>query len=346
MFGVTNNGNGHNGALNGQSGNGHTPSRRIWAIAGGKGGTGKSVMAANLGLGIATLGYRVILVDGDLGGANLHTCLNIRRPAYSLSDFLSNKVPNLEDVLLDTPNKNLKLISGGGEMIGVANLPYQRKMKLLRHLGKLVADFILVDLGAGTAYNTLDFFTMSNQGVLVSNPEPNAKLDAYSFLKNVVYRKLLNLTKRNAAVKNIVETMSLPAQDRVFSVKKVLEAVRAEDATMADQMEKVLYDFRPMLVMNKIRRRSQVSEGQVIVQLAREYLTVAVHYAGHVEEDAKVQNAQERMMPFLMEYPKCQASKDVYRLLSNLGIQPNNGTDINSLRRFRKEMKAEASHWR
>jgi flagellar biosynthesis protein FlhG len=346
-----NNNNGQNGSQNGNGSNGtngsngQLGSRKIWAVAGGKGGSGKSVMTSNIGVGLAMLGYRVILVDGDLGGANLHTCLNIRRPAYSLSDFLSNRVPTLEDVLLDTPNHNLKLISGGGEMIGMANLQYQRKMKLLRHLGKLSADYILVDLGAGTSYNTLDFFAMASQGMIVCNPEPNAKLDAYSFLKNVVFRKMVNHVRGQAEIKKIVESMSVPDEHQIFSGKTIIQMVRRNWPDIATSMEHMLENFSPYLIMNKIRRRSQISEAHSILSLAKEFLGISMRYLGHVEVDSKVQDASERIMPFLLEFPKCQAAKDVHQLITNLGVHASNGTNAPTLRRFRKDMKVESKHW-
>ncbi len=65
--------------------------KRVWTFAGGKGGTGKTVMTANIGVALATMGYHVILVDADLGGANLHTILNIKYPSITLSDFINRR---------------------------------------------------------------------------------------------------------------------------------------------------------------------------------------------------------------------------------------------------------------
>ena len=78
-------------------------------------------------------------------------------------------------------------------MIGLANLPYMVKEKLLRYIVNLDADFVLIDLGAGTTFNTLDFFTLSDAGLIVCSSEPHARVDAYGFIKNTVYRKLRRL---------------------------------------------------------------------------------------------------------------------------------------------------------
>jgi len=124
--------------------------RKVWTIAGGKGGTGKTAMTANIGVALATMGYHVILMDADLGGANLHTILNIKRPKLSLSDFINRRVESLNEIMLNTPSENLRLISGGSDMVGLANIPYASKLRLQRHMEQLEADFIIVDVGAGT----------------------------------------------------------------------------------------------------------------------------------------------------------------------------------------------------
>ncbi len=146
--------------------------KKVWAVAGGKGGTGKTLLTSNLGVGLAILGYKVILIDGDLGGADLHLSFGMPVPKRNLNDFLSGRIASLDEVILPTRSANLSIICGGSELIGLANLPYQRKEKLKRHINRLYADFILVDCEAGTAYNTLDFFVISNEGIVVCNPEP------------------------------------------------------------------------------------------------------------------------------------------------------------------------------
>ena len=80
--------------------------KRTWAVAGGKGGTGKTVITCNLGVGLAILGYKVILIDGDLGGADLHLSFGMPVPKTNLNDFLSGRVSSLNDVLLPTPSAN------------------------------------------------------------------------------------------------------------------------------------------------------------------------------------------------------------------------------------------------
>ena len=76
---------------------------KLWSIGGGKGGIGKSLITLGLGVALARLGNRIILVDGDLGGANLHTLMGVRYPHVTLEHFLTKKVAQLEDTIIETP---------------------------------------------------------------------------------------------------------------------------------------------------------------------------------------------------------------------------------------------------
>ena len=86
--------------------------QRVIAIGGGKGGIGKSLIAANMGVHLVRNGKRAVLVDADLGGANLHTCIGIKPPEITLSDFVNRKVDVLEDVVSETGIPGLGLVSG------------------------------------------------------------------------------------------------------------------------------------------------------------------------------------------------------------------------------------------
>ena len=113
------------------------PVPRIVAVGGGKGGVGKSTVAANLALAIGRLGHRVALVDADLGAANLHTMLGALHPASTLSDFLDQTVDSLDAVRLNV-GPNVDLIPGSSRP-GSANLPASQKVRLIRAIARTPA---------------------------------------------------------------------------------------------------------------------------------------------------------------------------------------------------------------
>ena len=85
---------------------------KIWAVGGGKGGVGKSVISTLLAFWLARKGKQTVLVDTDLGGANLHTLMGIKTPARTINDFVTKKYATLEEICLPTEWENLRLISG------------------------------------------------------------------------------------------------------------------------------------------------------------------------------------------------------------------------------------------
>src|SRR5262245_28766745 len=99
----------------------------VWALGGGKGGVGKSVITANLAIALARRGQRCVVVDADLGGGNLHTIFGVRKPHRTLSDFLSREVSELSEVLCDTTIPNLSLVSGARAFLAMANPKHSQK---------------------------------------------------------------------------------------------------------------------------------------------------------------------------------------------------------------------------
>ncbi|MFC1692291.1 MinD/ParA family protein [Candidatus Latescibacterota bacterium] len=320
--------------------------KKVWTFAGGKGGTGKTAMTANIGIALATMGYHVILVDADLGGANLHTILNIKRPKATLSDFINRRINNLSDIMLNTPSENLRLISGGSDMVGLANIPFQSKVRFQRHLEQLEADYILLDLGAGTNYNTLDFFVLSNEGFVICNPEPTAKINAYTFLKSVVYRLIEREFKRGTHIKEVIIKQGRNNKGGSIPIPELLERVNDTDSDSSIKISRMLSQFQPKLIMNRLRRFSQEREGFQLAELTTKYLGISLEYLGMVRDDSHVVDSSELMMPFVLQFPGCGASKDIYNLLGKLGIEDKLGRfAVKRSKKLSRYIKSERQYW-
>ena len=147
----------------------------IIPVASGKGGVGKTLLVSNLGVSLARRGKTVILVDLDLGSSNLHTLLGIKNRYPGIGSFIYKHESSLESLLVETGMPQLYLIPGDSLFPGTANLQYFMKLRIMKELSRLVADYVLLDLGAGSAYNTVDFFINTHNGLNVNPPQKTAQ---------------------------------------------------------------------------------------------------------------------------------------------------------------------------
>lgn len=284
---------------------------RIIAVGGGKGGAGKTVFSTNLAVALAERGHRVLIVDADLGGANVHTVLGVPPPSATLSDFLTQG-KSLDDVAVRTPFANLMLLSGALDDIDAANPAYQQKMRLLRHLHTFDTDFIVLDLGAGTAFNIVDFFLIADLRVLVVRPEPTSVENAYRFLKAGFLRRLKNVG-RAYGISEIVEAATRPrGGERLSTPADVMRAIYERDPEVAREVEARMQSFTPHLVVN------DVTEGTDDEYLAedmasgcRRFFGIPLEVLGTVPEDANVPRSVRSREPLLRMAPSSKASRAI-----------------------------------
>jgi flagellar biosynthesis protein FlhG len=156
----------------------------VIAVTSGKGGVGKSNVAANLAISLAQSSARVALLDMDLGLANAHVLLGMR-PQTTLGDVISGR-KSISDVAAAGPG-NITLVPGGVGDEDIANLPSPARQRLLNSLKGLCVsyDYVIIDTAAGLSRNTLSFATAADSVIVVTTPEPTALLDAYAMFKSL-----------------------------------------------------------------------------------------------------------------------------------------------------------------
>ena len=182
---------------------------KIYPIGGGKGGVGKSFISASLGALIASHGKKVALIDLDLGASNLHTFLGLPAPENGLNRYLSRTTQQLESAAIPTHVSNLSFISSCHCSMEIANLFYAQKIKLINAIKKLPFDYVFMDLGAGTNFNTLDFFLTGSKGIFICTPEPTSIENAFRFIKAVYLRRLKQIIKKVAVGRRILPKAEL-----------------------------------------------------------------------------------------------------------------------------------------
>ncbi len=284
---------------------------RIIAIGSGKGGVGKSLLAANLGIYLAQLGKKVVLIDADLGGANLHTFVGVERPQVTLGDFFDKRVARIEDCVLETSVKGLGLVSGEGDPLWAANPRPATKNRLVNQVREIDVDYVIVDLPPGSGFIALDFFLVAHVGLLVVVPEPTSVENTFRFIKSAFLRRLRD-----------VRGLELPT-DRTFesgipAPLDILEAVQKSDAQKAERVLEEMQRFRPRLVVNQTRTRADLDLGMQLRSAGRRRLGLHLDYLGHLESDDAVWLAVRKRRPLVVEHPESKVAKNIERIVRKL----------------------------
>ena len=291
--------------------------KRIWAIGGGKGGTGKSFVAANLGLHLASLDREVVLIDADLGAPNLHTLLGIKPSHPDLGDFLTGAVPTLEAAAVETPFRNLRLVKGTENILFVANLAHYRKLRLLRQIRQLATSNVILDLGTGSSFNTLDFFLSANPGVVVTTPEPTAIENTYLFLKSCIMR-VLKLYMDHYKIRDLHQKMLDQIEKNSQSLYGFFKSLMETDRSYGTILYRALRGFRPCLVMNRTRGEEDVLLGRSVADVARKYLLIDMKYLGAIPYDEDVPASLRGLRPYYAEHRGSPAARAIRQMSEEL----------------------------
>lgn len=292
---------------------------KVWAVGGGKGGVGKTVFSVNLSVAMARRGERVVLVDADLGGANCHTVLGISNPQHTLADFLAKKVSRLDEVLAPTATPNLWLASGSRALLEMANPRHVQKLKLLRHIRQLDVDHVLLDLGAGSAFNVLDFFLAADERIVVVAPEPTSIENAYHFLKSAFYRSLRDTAKkdqRSGLIKSLLEERM---KRGIRSPRALIQAVTEVDPEAGAILTERVSAFHAHLIVNQARRAEHQRLGTEMQLACQEYFGAKfTHLATLPREDEVLDAIAERTAVFERS-PNADFSRAIRSLAEKLG---------------------------
>ncbi|MBC7974128.1 MAG: P-loop NTPase [Myxococcales bacterium] len=224
-------------------------SPRIVAVAGGKGGVGKSTVAVNLALAMARIGHRVTLVDADLGSANLHTMLGVLNPTSGLADFLDHRVDTLDALKTCVIAPTFTLVPGTSRP-GAANLERTEKRRLIDAICQIDADCVILDVGAGASFNVVDLVAVADHKLFVLTPQLPSLHNAYALLKACVHRVIRRLAM-NEVERGLVDA-ALGQETRSRTMVQLLEVVRPLDPVLANRIVEGLLHFGVAIVANQV----------------------------------------------------------------------------------------------
>lgn len=291
--------------------------KEIWSIGGGKGGIGKSFLISSMANYLARQGRRVILVDADLGAANLHTFLGMGKPEQNLSDFFESKVP-LASLLVKTGIDNLQLLAGSLHSMVPENIKYAQKLKFFRHIKKLEADFVLIDLGAGVHFNTIDTFLLGDRKIVVIVPEITAIENMYGFIKIVFFRHIMNTLSRNGFKDEFSEAWDLRQANDITTLKAFVAYLKSRSASMGCIIDRELSGFRVDIVLNQIKLKREKRIGNSVKSICLKYFGLDARYAGFVENDEFITSSLNNRQPYMQTYPESTCAREVAAIVDNL----------------------------
>ena len=285
---------------------------KLISVGSGKGGVGKSFVTANIATLLAKSGKSVTLVDLDTGGANANIMFGLMKTPYTLTDFLNGNINTLQDIAHPIDGVyGLKIISGTGETLQSANMPWATKQKLLSHLRKLDSDYVIIDVGAGTSLNVLDFFNAADIHLCVATNEPTAVLDLYRFIKLAALRRSLSAFLAHDQVTQILAKQNFKSIDEIFNYAGSIKAGAREKA------ESAISGFNPRLVINMAQ--SERAGNLIRLQnLLHEYLGNKIPIVGSIPLNDEVRNSIRRYQPIVNMRPNHEVSLALNAISENL----------------------------
>ncbi len=279
------------------------PKSHIIAVGGGKGGVGKSFVSSSLALFLSQMGYKTILIDLDIGAANLHTYLGLNTPENGINQFLSTPHMKLMQSKMDTNFKNLELISCASDALETPCLSESGRSRLMSSIYNLEADYVILDLSAGTQTSTLDFFLMATQHIVVFTPEPVSVENTYRFIKSAFYRRIKRFEFQLNLESEISMIMGKKDEYGVRTPGDLIHYLCKHNPEKGSELEKLMSQFKINIILNQGRSQKDLELAPSLESVCRKYFGISCELLGQVEYDNAVWQSLRRRKHLLVDCP-------------------------------------------
>ncbi|MDX9959532.1 MAG: MinD/ParA family protein [Clostridia bacterium] len=244
---------------------------RVITVASGKGGVGKTNMSVNMAIAYARLGKRVIIMDADLGLANVNILLDII-PKFNLYHVI-RKQKTMREIMVDT-QYGIQMIAGASGFSKIANLNEEERQSFISELYTLSnADIIIIDTSAGVSSNVLSFIAAADDAIIITTPEPTAITDAYGIIK-IIATEVENL---NIGLKLVVNRVK-----NVTEGRKVAERI----INISGQFLNLKVEYLGCVYEDPIVQSSVLKQRPFMVQDPKSKAAISVqHLVGRIEKN-------------------------------------------------------------
>ncbi|HEX2921858.1 MAG TPA: P-loop NTPase [Bacteroidales bacterium] len=281
-------------------------------IASGKGGVGKSIVAANLAVALANSGHSVVAIDLDLGGSNLYSYLGLDNIYAGIGDYLMTRKGKLVDYPVKTNIPNLQYLAADHRVPFLANITYAQKVKLVNEIKKIPADYVVLDLGAGTTFNTLDYFDFATNGLVVTTFEKPAILNTLSFIKNFIHRIALKEIKQNSTINaDINKAYKNLTGDDLLTIDEIIGIVNKVDPPLASKILTLTRSYQPRIIFNRGSHPDQLEVCNHLQASIKKYLSIDLCFFGFLFEEDTFELSSIQGTNLMKRYPESILSKGI-----------------------------------
>lgn len=278
----------------------------IIAVASGKGGVGKSFFSSNISMSLKTAGNNTLLVDADLGGANLHDFVGLKVPGKGLYEFLKEKA-DIDSVIAQSP-AGIDFVGGSSDVLGMAHITNFEKLKVLNRLKKLNYKYILLDLGAGTSFNMIDFFNFADKKIMIMNSEPTSLENSYGFLKVALYRKIELYLRKDTKYNDICNKLRSKSMN-FPNIGTIMAALDEIDDTGSSEIKEIVDGYKIGSVLNMVRTRKELNVFYGFESVTKKYLGIDIEKLGFMPYDISVSESIKLMKPYYINNMKSDVAK-------------------------------------
>jgi len=278
----------------------HVMAAKIWVTGAGKGGVGKTFVSSSLGITLSKLNNRVLLIDFDLSGGNLHTTFGENPSNKNLANYFHDKA-QLKDLFHATQIPKLFLIQGFWDSWAPTHLSIEQVRQFIQDCRELPFDYVLFDLGPGPSLAHLELFFQADERILISNSEPTAVEKNYRFIEAFICHSLKeNSTEESyGRLEHSLKAYRSHEKRGFFSFRNYLSHECGFDFNFFEELQK-----KPLrLIVNESRSRLDQDLGHSIKSVCNKYFDLSIDYVGCIDFDNAVWQSVKSREPVLIDKP-------------------------------------------
>lgn len=258
---------------------------KLWVVASGKGGVGKTFVSSSLGITLSKLGHSVVIVDLDLSGANVHTALGVKPSHMNIRHYFEG-VKTLQELVIPTQFSNLSYVQGFWDSWTPIDFTLEQITNLVPQIKNLRADYVVVDLGAGALEAHLELFKHADEKFLITSPEPTSIEKTYRFIEAYMCHTLKQDSTPDA-YGNMITTLRSHRQRTLGQPFSFRSFVKDQNGIHYDFFENMASSPVRLLV-NSCRNQANSDLGHSIKSVCNKYYDLSIDFSGGIDYDNAV----------------------------------------------------------